>query len=439
LPTGRRRPVNPRIREGSSRFLCRNCSFPTEEFAELTNRSARPDSRTAWAAHPEPGWEAVAEVCRSVFAELPGVAEHIINAIVRDVPEYRPEVSPFTPEDLLRSVSRTIAEFLQGVAENRVPSEEELAFRRHIGRRSAILGFPIQPSVASYQVGYRELWALLVERAMQAGDPAPMLLLRAGSTVMQRLQAVTAAVVEGHQEELARREAQEMRTAGAFLEAVIEDPTSDQTHSFARQLRLDPDGRFRAIALGETNVSLDPVRTIIADLQASGVVFTGIYGRVLLIVCQGVDVYRIDAALAGSPAGIGREGYGLEGCRVSLSEAQLALDLATVRDQPCRFDQRWLSALALRHRNSIEPMLVAGVLLAGRKPHLADAVRSFARSRFSVTDGARNLHVSPSTFRYRLMRWKQLTGWDPWTHEGLTRSLIAFEFDLTGTSSARRA
>lgn len=47
-----------------------------------------------------------------------------------------------------------------------------------------------------------------------------------------------------------------------------------------------------------------------------------------------------------------------------------------------------------------------------RTSHLMDAVRAFARSGFSVSAAARDIHLHANSVTYRLDRWQHLTGWD---------------------------
>ncbi|HEX9775120.1 MAG TPA: helix-turn-helix domain-containing protein [Actinomycetota bacterium] len=384
-----------------------------------------------WIASPPPGWEPVGEVCRAVFERLPAVTERIIASITTEIAEFAPPESAFTAEDLRWSIGRNTEGFLLGLAENRAPTEDELSFRRFVGERSAIRGIALQPLIASFHIGYRELWAVLVDEAAAVGGEAPVLLLGGGSRIWERMHSTIDAVAEGFQAELARREALEARATVHFIDALVRDPASEETRSLASEIGFDPAGAFLVLALVGPITSVDVARAIVDRLQSEGgVVASGQRGRIAVVIAQGVP----DDALAGAldehdatAIGVGMWGDGLAGARASLSEAERALEVGTVRQAPARFDLDWLSCVALAQRPSVEALLREGIRLAGDRPHLADAVRLFARARFSVAEGARRLGVSQNSFRYRLTRWRALTGWDPWTHDGLTRSLVAME------------
>ena len=65
--------------------------------------------------------------------------------------------------------------------------------------------------------------------------------------------------------------------------------------------------------------------------------------------------------------------------------------------------------------------------MAEEHSHLMDAVRAFARSGFSVSAAARDIHLHANSVTYRLDRWQHLTGWDARTLDGLMKSMVSLE------------
>jgi DNA-binding PucR family transcriptional regulator len=65
--------------------------------------------------------------------------------------------------------------------------------------------------------------------------------------------------------------------------------------------------------------------------------------------------------------------------------------------------------------------------VARRHPDLAETVLAYSRCRYSVSACARQLHIHPNSARYRLDRWKALTGQDVETFMGLAASVAALE------------
>jgi DNA-binding PucR family transcriptional regulator len=81
--------------------------------------------------------------------------------------------------------------------------------------------------------------------------------------------------------------------------------------------------------------------------------------------------------------------------------------------------------------NAIKPrfeaILEPTTAVARRHPDLAETVLAYSGCRYSVSAFARQLHIHPNSARYRLDRWKALTGHDLETAHGLTASVIALE------------
>lgn len=382
-----------------------------------------------WDVAPPPGWEPVADLCRGLYADRERLTDHINRLIQDEIEAFRPGSTVITDDDLRWSTGRGVANFLRGVAECRTATADEIAFQRLVGERSAIRALPLEPLISSFQVGFRELWSTLARVAMGTDEAAARLLLERGSIVWERLVSSTSAVAEGYKAELARRQAFETAATAHFIEALATDPGSDEARALAKEIGFDPDGAFRVIQLGGPLVMGETAGELVAALQASGAVASAAqHGRVAVVIAQGG---RLDDALARAPAdaivGIGGEGSGLAGASASMSEAERALSVALVRRRASRFEDDWLPAMLFSQRDSIARLLEPGIRLARAKPHLASAVATFADAGFSVAEGARRLRVSPNSMRYRLVTWREATGWDPWTFDGLARSLVALD------------
>jgi hypothetical protein len=391
----------------------------------------------AWVVTVPAGWEPVAEVCRGMFEERDRITDHINSEIRREIREFETRTSVISPSDLTWSTGGGVANFLRGVAECRPAREENLSFQKLVGRRSVMRGLPLQPLITAYHVGFRELWSLLAQRA--AGGEAATLLLERGSIIWERLVATAGAVAAGYQAEMARREAFEATATAHLLETLDQDPNQVEAATLAGELGFDPDGSFQVVALGGPIVAADIARSLTAALQTRGGVSSSTQrGRIAVVIAQCVEDAAINDALGdlpkGTAVGVGGRMPGLAGVRLGLIEAERALGAALARNAVCRFDDEWLLATVVSQRDFVRRILEPGIALAGSKQHLAQAVRAFAQSGFSVAEGARVLACSPNSLRYRLTRWRTLTGWDPWTFDGLSRSLLALE--LAGSSSA---
>lgn len=391
----------------------------------------------AWNPQPPPGWEPVAAVCRGVRARLDELSDRITRAIGREV-----SANPARPpsrEQIYADVYDNIDMILLGIAERREPSEEELAIRRELGRRDANEGLPLQSVMGSYHVGFREHWAALVAEAQRQGGDAPGMILIASANLWDWTYAVMSAVAEEYERVIAERDAAEALVHAHFIDLVVRDPECDECSALARGLRFDPDGSFRVIALPASATSSLAARLRAAADEHAAAAAYGARGRTALIVVQGASSPALDRILAeatgGEPVGVGLERRGLQGARLSVSDAERALGLAAGRGELVRFEDAWLPATVLAMRNTLGPLLVRGAEVAAANAHLADAVRAFADADFSLAEGSRRLLLSQTSLRHRLNRWKQLTGWDPWTWDGMSRSLLALDLQAAERGS----
>jgi hypothetical protein len=397
----------------------------------------------AWNVVAPPGWEPVAELCEELFQRREEIVGLINDRIRTEIDEFRGPSSVIDRGDLTWSTGGGVANFLRGVAELTSPSERDAKFQRLVGKRSVILGLPLEPLVASFQVGFRELWAMLARRASERGGAAPSLLLEHGSIVWERLVATTTAVTAGYKQEEADREAFETTTTAHFIEALENDPRSEEARALAEELGFDTDARFRVLELSGPVTVGEVARAVAWKLGAAGcIAATFRRGRGAIVIAQGATDETLTEALgAMSPdtaAGVGTEANGPEGVLSSMREAHLALAVAAALGRTSRFDQDWLLSMLFTHGDTVDRLLETGVRTARAKPHLADAVRAYADSEFSVAQSSALLRISPSSQRYRLARWRHHTGWDPSTFDGLARSLVAVDVAKRGSGDGGR-
>jgi sugar diacid utilization regulator len=153
-------------------------------------------------------------------------------------------------------------------------------------------------------------------------------------------------------------------------------------------------------------------------------------GRTAIVIVQDVGPEgREDQLQQGvsQVVGVGLARSGLGGARLSIVDAERALELSRRRGEPSRFEENWLEATILSHEETLAPVLKRCTELARLHPHLAEAVRAFAAADLSLAEAARRLYLTPNSVRHRLNRWKLLSGLNPWTLKGIMPALIALE------------
>ncbi|WP_326570488.1 helix-turn-helix domain-containing protein [Actinacidiphila glaucinigra] len=137
------------------------------------------------------------------------------------------------------------------------------------------------------------------------------------------------------------------------------------------------------------------------------------------------------------PIGTGLERRGLTGAAATILDAQAALALAGTGGPAVPFDGAWLAATLFPQADRLAPLLEPAVGPAASHPELALTVRGFADNGFSLTATGRALHLHPNTVKYRLNRWRELTGWDVHTWPGLSASLLGLGLAQAGAFGPR--
>ena len=375
-------------------------------------------------------WAQTVELCRAVADELDDLVPGVVARIRAEVAEY----APVPLAEHRAHVRAQFAGLLDGLATRRAPNAEQTEAARELGRQRARQGVPVEAMIGAYHIGYREMWNVLLARADAYGTGLGERLVRLVNLVWTWVRLVSSAAADAHAEELRSQQALQISIGHRFLDALrAGEDTADETVFMARALGFDPDGAFQAVCApaSRPDDGLDPLRR---RLDAGpGTVCAAARGAFLVIVVQGADAHAVAGTvrtvLPDGPLGVGLRRRGLGGAVASIVDAEHALAAAASDDRVAYFEQDWLTASLHPQRHRLAPLLGAGRRVAGPHPHLADAVRAFAANGFSVTASARALHLHPNTVKYRLDRWRELTGWDPRTPDGLVRSLLSLDLD----------
>jgi sugar diacid utilization regulator len=123
--------------------------------------------------------------------------------------------------------------------------------------------------------------------------------------------------------------------------------------------------------------------------------------------------------------GIGLRRSALRGAALSVGDARLALAAASGERRLLSFADVWAEACLAAEAERLEPLLARGAAVAAAHPHLASTVLAYVAADMSLARTADELHLHANSVTYRLARWAQLSGEDPRTFTGLTRSAAA--------------
>jgi DNA-binding PucR family transcriptional regulator len=122
---------------------------------------------------------------------------------------------------------------------------------------------------------------------------------------------------------------------------------------------------------------------------------------------------------------IGRQHVSREFWADADADADAALGWAHPSRLTVYFAHDWLAVSLSRQATRLAPLFTRAAATAQADVHLAEAVLAFADNGLSLAGAARALHLHPNSLSYRLDRWRERSGWDPRTGDGLVASLVA--------------
>jgi hypothetical protein len=370
-------------------------------------------------------WEPARTLCHALMADDTEVAAAAIDSIRAELPGYavvdRAEQERIVREQLLA--------LFAGLADRTLPGKAEADHARRLGRRRAAEGLPVEALLGAYHVAYREAWDALLNRARAVGAAQERRLLGAVSLLWVWLRVMTSAAADGYADQARAQDEARTSLEHRFIETLYGGPdTAELTASLARALGFDPQGDFQAACSPAASWPPRDLELLRRRYRfGAGPAVTAVRGTTLVIVAQDVPAGLIHDLERGGDApvtaGVGLLRPGLDGAAASLADAERAMALALLQGGVVCFRSEWLAATLLPYMSRLRPLTDPGP--AAGQAHLRDAVQAYARHGFSITAGARALHIHPNTMKYRLDRWQQLTGWDARTLDGLLRSVLS--------------
>src|SRR5262245_55020320 len=140
------------------------------------------------------GWDYVAGLLQDEIGRLPQTVQQTVSAIRASVPNYSVAAAGEHKERVLQAVCTGLA----GWAQRRAPAAIELELARNLGARRAAQGVAIEDVVASYHIGYHQIWSVLHERAKCDGAAQSVALLQLVGVMWRWVEMTTSAVAVGH-------------------------------------------------------------------------------------------------------------------------------------------------------------------------------------------------------------------------------------------------
>ena len=362
----------------------------------------------------EPLPSALGDALRPV---LPALAEEMIAAIGREVPEYaRPLEGPFG-RGLRAGVEQALGRFVETLVD---PSaDEDPAFRAiyvALGRGEMRAGRSLDALLSAYRLGARLAW----ERCVAAGQAAgfdPETLYRLATAIFSYIDRISAESVEGYAAEQSATLVERQRRRRALVRLLARDDAGGEEVRDLAQLAVWP---------RPATVAGLVVRTPDADRLASRL------GGETIAAADG----ELDARLRPGPRGArpprradrraGRHGRGARARRLPWS-APPARWPARRRPSACR------SAGCCRRPARCSPTSTSRsccctatarwpptspparwrrwtTSVHGARDKLVETLRAWLDEPGQVSRVAERLHVHPQTVRYRMAQLRELFG-----------------------------
>lgn len=309
------------------------------------------------------------------------------------------------------------------------PGRSTLDYARAMARNRASAGLSLSDAIEGYHIAFRELWAEILRRTADSTAAERVCLVDGVERIWAWFQEVSAAFSEAYTDavkSLALSRAEALR----LLLVPAEGATPRERQSLARDAGFDPDGTFQVIAVRRR--TLGDVERLNQALNRGGCTAHAVsIESSTVVIAQGADAGEIRALIRAcgidGTVAIGLPRPGVRGVVDSYIDARQLLRIPRSRAGFRTFDEDWPTAMLYDGRERVTGLLVHGKQVAIDFPYLAEAVRAFADNGYSISAAARSLAVHANTARYRIERWRQLTGWDLFTINGLLRSLAALE------------
>ena len=372
-----------------------------------------------------------------VAARLPLLARRMVQTFLDELPIYR----LLPPEQLDGEITAICEEnlrvFFATLADDRAPTDAELAEPRASAARRAQERVPLDAVLAAYHIGGRIGWAELVA---EAGPDEARELVSAADRVLRYIACVTGAVATAYLEERQSIHGEERDAARGLAAALL---AGQETAVLAGRLGVQLAPAYVVLALelgaardeGATGVtgalaSRHKVRRVQERLDAlAGEPVLGLLdptgGTVLLPAGAVEDLASLVqelAATAGAPVrAAASEPAAPDALSTAAEQARDVLRLSVRLGRPPGL---YVLRDVLLEYQLTRPSEAVGGLAAlleplERNPDLLLTLEAYLSEDTDRRSTAAALHVHPNTLDYRIKRIVELTGLDPATTAGL--------------------
>src|SRR6266568_1131013 len=191
-----------------------------------------------------------AEDVREMIPDLDRVAEEMIDAIQRGVPEYARPLNDTYRASVRQAVTHAVHEFVERLINPAAPHDRAIQVFRNIGRNEASEGRNLEPLQNALRLGARVAWRRLGQRAAR-GDMDSSVLAPMGEAIFLFLDELAGACSQGYAEATAEVVGEMERRRRRLLDLIVVDPPAshDAIADLAQAARWPLPRQVAALAL----------------------------------------------------------------------------------------------------------------------------------------------------------------------------------------------
>lgn len=368
------------------------------------------------------------ESTRELFTSLAGRIDEVAPAIAARIRAEVPAYSAVERSTHVCDVRSQILNVINGLATGKPPTADAIAHASDVGRRRAADGVALHEVIEAYHIAYREVWNEALVAALHADAPLTQALVGDVGLLWLWFHRLSALVAEAHAAETLERRESQLALQHQLLDQLLARVPADRV--VAEQLGYTVDAEFLVACIGahSGHKSADRVTAALREAGIVGQCFDDDGAMIVVAHAAASEISElVCSVLPEARIGLGLPRLGLKGARLSLADARAALARAGDRTPIVDFGTDWMMASLMPARERLDQLLRPIAEIARAHPELAETVRAYASSKYSLSVTARSLHIHPNSARYRLDRWKKLTGRDVDSFDGLAASIAALE------------
>jgi hypothetical protein len=360
------------------------------------------------------------EAAELMLPELEHIAEDMIEAIQRGVPEYARPLDDAYRGTVSRAVTHAIGQFVERIANPATPRKKTAEMFREIGRIEAAEGRNLESLQMALRLGARVAWRGFCLKATNGWELDADVLARIGEAIFLYLDELAGACSEGFTSARAEVAGEVERRRRRLLNLVVADPPAspDAIAELARAarwtlprrvavvaLRLQGDDYFGPLPALPPDVIMDTSRDVpcllVPDPDGPGRAqmierglrgWTGAIGPAVPLARASRSLRWARQALALAQRGIGAPSGGVTRCSDQLATLVIFADEELART---------LTASRLVPFQDLRP---------AQRDMLAQTLLSWLQNGGNAKAVARQLHIHPQTARYRLRQLQNLFG-----------------------------